>query len=164
MTPETFLDQFATFAEAPNGVAKLRELILQLAVQGKLVPQDENDEPASVLVERARKAASTLCNGMKAKRATPLVANGLTTVQEDCPLGWKWTTLGEMGIVSSETTCPMTLMPHSFRWHLSQRHTTLLSNLKLTNGKRSNKVSRTSPMAMSRWLKSLLVSRTAKSR
>jgi hypothetical protein len=49
MTPETFFEQFAIFAEAPNGVAKLRELILQLAVQGKLVPQDVNDEPASVL-------------------------------------------------------------------------------------------------------------------
>ncbi len=34
MIPETFCEQFATFAEAPHGVAKLRELILQLAVQG----------------------------------------------------------------------------------------------------------------------------------
>ena len=42
MTPETFCEQFATFAEAPNGVAKLRELILQLAVQGKLGTQDSN--------------------------------------------------------------------------------------------------------------------------
>ena len=32
MTPATFCEQFATFAEAPHGVAKLRELILQLAV------------------------------------------------------------------------------------------------------------------------------------
>ena len=48
MTPETFCEQFATFAEAPNGVAKLRELILQLAVQGKLGTQDVNDEPVSV--------------------------------------------------------------------------------------------------------------------
>jgi type I restriction enzyme S subunit len=48
MTPETFCEQFATFAEAPNGVAKLRELILQLAVQGKLGTQDVNDEPAVV--------------------------------------------------------------------------------------------------------------------
>ncbi len=48
MTPETFCEQFATFAEAPNGVAKLRELILQLAVQGKLGTHDENDEPAVV--------------------------------------------------------------------------------------------------------------------
>jgi len=48
MTPATFLDQFATFVEAPNGVARLRELILQLAVLGKLVPQDPNDEPADI--------------------------------------------------------------------------------------------------------------------
>ena len=52
MTPETFFEHFATFAEAPSGVAKLRELILQLAVQGKLGTQDVNDEPASVLADR----------------------------------------------------------------------------------------------------------------
>ena len=52
MTPETFCEHFSTFAEAPNGVAKLRELILQLAVQGKLVPQDSNEEPADALLER----------------------------------------------------------------------------------------------------------------
>ena len=49
MTPENFCEQFATFAEAPNRVAKLRELILQLAVQDKLGTQHVNDEPASVL-------------------------------------------------------------------------------------------------------------------
>ena len=42
MNAETFCEQFATFAEAPNGVAKLRELILQLAVQGKLGTHDSN--------------------------------------------------------------------------------------------------------------------------
>ena len=47
MTSDTFIEHFATFAEAPNGVANLRELVLQLAVQGQLVPQDENDEPVS---------------------------------------------------------------------------------------------------------------------
>ena len=35
-----------------HGIAKLRELILELAVRGQLVPQDESDEPASVLLER----------------------------------------------------------------------------------------------------------------
>ena len=58
MTPATFCEHFATFAEAPNGVVKLRELILQLAVQGKLVPQDVNDEPATVILELAQEAAS----------------------------------------------------------------------------------------------------------
>jgi len=52
MTPDRFLEQFGYLADAPNGIAKLRELILQLAVRGKLVAQDPNDEPASVLLEK----------------------------------------------------------------------------------------------------------------
>ena len=47
MTSETFFENFGHLAEAPNGVQKIREMVLQLAVQGKLVPQDPNDEPAS---------------------------------------------------------------------------------------------------------------------
>jgi type I restriction enzyme, S subunit len=37
---------------APNGVQKLRELILTFAMQGKLVPQDPNDQPASELLKQ----------------------------------------------------------------------------------------------------------------
>lgn len=44
MNPQTFFENFDTIAEAPNGVQKLRELILQLSVQGKLVPQDNREE------------------------------------------------------------------------------------------------------------------------
>lgn len=46
MTPRELLDAFDVLAEAPNGIARLRELVLQLAVRGKLVPQDPSDEPA----------------------------------------------------------------------------------------------------------------------
>lgn len=58
MNTEMFFDNFDLLAEAPNGVPKLRELILQLAVKGKLVPQDPNDEPASVLFDKALKEKS----------------------------------------------------------------------------------------------------------
>ncbi len=51
---------FATLSSAPDGIARLRELILQLAVQGKLGTQDPGDEPASVLFERIRKEKERL--------------------------------------------------------------------------------------------------------
>jgi type I restriction enzyme S subunit len=53
--PPILLKHFGLLAETPNGVSKLRELILQLAVQGNLVPQDPKDEPASALVQRIHK-------------------------------------------------------------------------------------------------------------
>lgn len=46
------LSNLNLLAQAPNGVARLRELILTLAVQGKLVPQDPSDEPAGALLKR----------------------------------------------------------------------------------------------------------------
>jgi len=59
MTVDTFLEQFAHLAEAPNGLSKLRELILQLAVRGKLVPQDPEDKPISTGEEASEGLASS---------------------------------------------------------------------------------------------------------
>ncbi|MDF5193314.1 restriction endonuclease subunit S, partial [Vibrio parahaemolyticus] len=50
------------------GVKKLRELILELAVRGKLVPQDPNDEPASVLLEKIAQEQTQLIKDQKIKK------------------------------------------------------------------------------------------------
>ena len=46
MTPQDLINAFETLADAPDGVKRLRELILQLAVRGRLVPQDPDDDHA----------------------------------------------------------------------------------------------------------------------
>ena len=52
----TFVENFDAIAEAPGGIPKLRSLILDLAVRGKLVPQNPEDEPAQVFLKRALEA------------------------------------------------------------------------------------------------------------
>ena len=69
MTSGHFIQEFGLLADAPNGVQKLREMILQLAVQGKLVPQDPKDEPASVLLEKITAEKEKLIKEGKIKKA-----------------------------------------------------------------------------------------------
>jgi len=69
MSVEAFLDNYGPLADAPNGVRKLLALILQLAVQGKLVPQDPKDEPAAKLLERIKKEKGA--KGSRRGRACP---------------------------------------------------------------------------------------------
>jgi len=55
MNAETFCGHFETFADAPNGMKRLRELVFRLAIQGKLVPQDSHDQPADAFVDEIAK-------------------------------------------------------------------------------------------------------------
>lgn len=54
------------------GIKKLRELILELAVRGKLVPQDPNDEPASELLKRIEKEREGLVKSRKIRKSKVL--------------------------------------------------------------------------------------------
>ena len=80
---------------------KLRQKILDLAIHGKLVPQDPNDESASVLLERIRAEKERLISEGKIKRSRKTVKTADTHHYEndvpfDVPKGWVWTTLGEI--------------------------------------------------------------------
>ncbi|HDI3271507.1 TPA: restriction endonuclease subunit S [Vibrio cholerae] len=72
------------------GVKKLRELILELAVRGKLVPQDPNDEPASVLLERIAQEKAQLVKEKKLKKPKKLPNISDEEKPFDLPNGWKW--------------------------------------------------------------------------
>ena len=78
---------------------KLRQKILDLAIRGKLVPQDPNDEPASVLLERIRAEKERLVKEGKIKKSkvsktsdTPHYEN----VPFEVPEGWVWCKLGDI--------------------------------------------------------------------
>jgi len=71
-----------------SGIKKLRELILELAVRGKLVPQDASDEPASVLLERIAKEKSQLIADKKIKKPKVLPLFSIDEVDFDLPSGW----------------------------------------------------------------------------
>lgn len=59
MRVEIFFEKFDQLADAPNAVIRMRELVLQWAVQGRLVRQDPTDEPAGALLERISSTAKT---------------------------------------------------------------------------------------------------------
>ena len=80
---------------------KLRQKILNLAIHGKLVPQDPNDESASVLLERIRAEKERLIKEEKIKRSRKSAKTSDTPHYEqdmpfEVPKGWVWTTLEEI--------------------------------------------------------------------
>jgi len=77
-------------------ISKLRQSILQEAVQGKLVPQDPNDEPASVLLERIKEEKERLIKEGKIKKEKPLPPISEDEIPYELPNGWKWARLGEV--------------------------------------------------------------------
>ena len=90
------LSNLNLLATAPGGVARLRELILTLAVQGKLVPQDPNDEPASELLKKIRAEKDRLIGEGKIKRDKPLAEIAEEERPFGLPRGWEWARLGDL--------------------------------------------------------------------
>ena len=83
----------------------LRQKILDLAIHGKLVPQDPNDEPASVLLERIRAEKERLFKEGKIKKPKKSkAACDKPHYPFELPKGWEWTTLGEIGEIITGNT------------------------------------------------------------
>lgn len=78
------------------GIKKLRELILELAVRGKLVPQDPNDESASELLKRIQAEKAKLVAEGKIKKDKPLPPITDEEKPFELPRGWEWVRLGEL--------------------------------------------------------------------
>jgi len=89
-------DNLPLLAGAPNGIKKLRELILELAVRGKLVPQDPSDEPASELLKRIAEEKARLMGGARVKKQKAFVDISAEEKPYTLPAGWEFVRLGDL--------------------------------------------------------------------
>ncbi|CAI0861444.1 EcoKI restriction-modification system protein HsdS [Serratia proteamaculans] len=79
------------------GIKKLRELILELAVRGKLVPQDPNDEPASELLKQIAKERDELVKSKVIRKPKTLEKITNSKIPFELPDGWEWCYLNDIG-------------------------------------------------------------------
>jgi type I restriction enzyme S subunit len=99
MNPDSLLKDFDQISEAPDAVPRLRRFILDLAVRGKLVPQDPKDEPASALLKRieAEKRRLIKKGGIRNPKTKALEEEQIAFL---IPSSWSWTQLEQIGIIN----------------------------------------------------------------
>jgi type I restriction enzyme S subunit len=106
MTPEKLLEHFDRISDAPDAIPRLRRFILDLAVRGKLVPQDLNDEPASELVRRIKAEKERMEKEGKIKKEKPIDAVNSDTAPFGIPASWTWTRLGKLTELVTKGSSP----------------------------------------------------------
>ena len=97
---------FDLLLDRPAAVDRLEQAILQLAVRGRLVPQNPADEPASVLLQKIRAEKNRLIATGQLKRDNPLLPISDEKIPYELPEGWEWVTLDSLAQVGTGTTPP----------------------------------------------------------
>ncbi len=112
MNADRLLAYYEQIADAPDAIARLRRFILDLAVRGKLVPQDPDDEPASELLKRiaAEKARLVKAGEIRKRDELPELAGGDQPFL--VPSTWLWCRLGALGWTQTGTTPPKAKPEH----------------------------------------------------
>ena len=86
---------FEIALETPDGITKLRELILSLAMEGKLVHQNSGDQPASELLKEIETEKKRLIKVGNLKKLEPLPPIKPEEIPYEVPKGWEWLRLGD---------------------------------------------------------------------
>ena len=96
---ERLLAHFDRIADGPDAVPRLRRFILDLAVRGKLVPQDPDDEPASELLKRIAAEKPRLVEAGEIRKPRELGRRDAITVLFEIPQSWQWIRLDSVGAI-----------------------------------------------------------------
>jgi type I restriction enzyme, S subunit len=96
MNAERLLAHYERIADAPDAIPRLRRFVLDLAVRGKLVPQDPNDEPASELLKRIAAEKARRVKEGTLREQKPLLPIKTDQVEFDLAPGWQWVRMAEV--------------------------------------------------------------------
>lgn len=101
---ETFCEKFNQFADAPGALAKMRELILNSAVTGRLSEQEPGDSPVSHLLESLAAAKARRVRTGRRSTAMAVAPESATSQPIVVPKHWAWVPLNEIGSISGGMT------------------------------------------------------------
>lgn len=96
MNAERLLQHYEQIADFPHAIARLRRFVLDLAVRGKLVPQDSRDEPASELLAQIEVEKARLVRLGKIRKPPTLEPIAETEALYALPTTWAWVRVGDI--------------------------------------------------------------------
>ena len=99
MNADRLLANFDTLVDTPGAVPRLRRFILDLAVRGKLVPQDPNDEPVSELLKRNESGRSRMIEQGEIRKPRDSHDRESLAASFDIPPAWRWVRLRTVGAI-----------------------------------------------------------------
>jgi len=101
-------DHFELLFTTEYSIDRLKQTILQLAVMGKLVEQDPDDEPASELLKRIKKEKERLVKEGKIKNQNHLPEIDNKIIPYELPIGWIWSRIGDISLSTEYGLSDMT--------------------------------------------------------
>jgi type I restriction enzyme, S subunit len=96
MNADGLLAHFKRVADAPDAIDRLRQFILDIAVRGRLVPQDPTDEPTTELLQRIAFERSRKPTDAGARPRSELLLPAEDDAPFDLPIDWRWVRLGSI--------------------------------------------------------------------
>lgn len=107
MDAQQFLAEFGHIANAPGGIGRLRELIYQLAIQGRLVPPSQDSDAVKELLQQSKIVRQALIEGKQYKRIAALESAPVEIPADfDIPENWRWSRLLDIGEINPRNTAP----------------------------------------------------------
>ena len=100
------VEHFDTLLTTDHSIEQLKQTVLQLAVMGRLVPQDDSDEPASVLLDKIAAEKARLVKEKKIKKQRPLPAIADEEKLFPLPKGWEWCRVEDISLHSEAGWSP----------------------------------------------------------